>query len=129
MGAISKQYSSESQIIGAGDGYATLSGVTETLSSDVDLITDGYMGAEVTVEVNFDSTPTDYVQVNIYPGRDASNYDDSPAFGMLIDKAIDPHQKTFNVDGYAHFKVGVVQTGSTDSHDVRAYVKRWKYSG
>jgi len=33
----------------------------------------------------------------------------------------------FIVKDLAHFRIGVKQTGSTDSHDVRAYVQCWNY--
>ena len=63
MATISKAWTSSSQIIGTGDGWVTLSGTTESLSSNVDLQTNGYEGAHIIVEVNFDATPTDDVDV------------------------------------------------------------------
>lgn len=123
MADIGNKWGTQAQIIGSGDGYATLSGTTETLSSDVDLETGNLIGALVAVEVNFDSTPTDYVDVRVYWSLDGTNYSDSADQTMRIDKATDPHQRGIKVWNVPHFKVGMVQTGSTDSHDVRAYVQ------
>ena len=52
MATISRNWTSQSQIIGTDDGYVTLSGTTESFSSDVDMETNGYEGAHVTVEID-----------------------------------------------------------------------------
>ncbi len=59
MATIKKNWASQSQIEGVSDAYTTLSGTTEEYSSDVDLETNGYEGAHVTVEIDYDATPTD----------------------------------------------------------------------
>lgn len=127
MATISKSWSAETQIIGTGDGWVTLSGTTESLSSDVDLETNGYEGAHVIVEVNFDSTPTDDVDVKIYGSLDGTNYDDTALNSQRIDKDTDPNQVSFVVKDLAHFRLGVVQTGNTDTHDIRAYYQAWRH--
>ena len=127
MATISKNWASQSQIIGSGDGYVTLSGTTESYSSDVDLETNGYEGAHVIVEMNYDSTPTDEVKIKVYGSLDGSNYDDTPIHEFQGDHDVDPQQVSFIIKDLAHFRLGVQQTGSTDSHDVRAYVQCWNY--
>jgi hypothetical protein len=47
MSTIKKNWATQNQIAGSGDGYITLSGTTESYSSDVDLETNGYEGAHV----------------------------------------------------------------------------------
>lgn len=128
MATISKSWAAAAQIIGTTDGYVTLSGTTESYSSDVDLETDGYEGAHVLVEVNFDATPTDHVDVSVYGSLDGSTYDSTPLFSQRVDKAIDPNRISLIVRDVAHFRIGVKQTGSTDSHDVRAYHQRWRWA-
>ncbi len=127
MATITRNWASQSQIIGSSDGYVTLSGTTESYSSDVDLETNGYEGAHVIVEINYDGSPTDEVKIEHYGSLDGSNYDDTPIWEMQGDKSVDPHQLSFVVKDFAHFRIGVQQTGSTDSHDVRAYVQCWNY--
>lgn len=127
MSTVSKVWAAVVQALGSGDGFATLSGTTESFSSDVDLETDGYEGAHVIVEVDFDATPTDNVLIGIYGSLDGTNFDDIPAAVYAFDKAIDPNQQSFIVTGYAHFRVGAKQTGSTNSHDVRVYHQRFRY--
>jgi hypothetical protein len=127
MATIKKSWTSLSQIMGTGDGYITLSGTTESYSSDVDMETNGYEGAHVTVEINYDASPTDEVKIKIYGSLDGSNYDDTPVWEMQADKSVDPQQLSFIVKDLAHFRIGVQQTGSTDSHDVRTYVQCWNY--
>ncbi len=127
MATISKNWSSQSQIIGTGDGYITLSGTTESFSSDVDLATNGYEGAQLTVEIDYDSSPTDQVAIKLYGSPDGSNYDDTPICQMQGDKSIDPQQLSFIIKDLAHFKIGVRQTGSTNSHNVKAYIRCWNY--
>ena len=127
MATISKNWTSQSQIIGTDNGYITLYGTTESFSSDVDLETNGYEGAHVIVEINYDASPTDEVKIKLYGSLDGSNYDDTPIYQIQGDKSIDPQQLSFIVRDVAHFRIGVQQTGSTDSHNVRAYVQSWNY--
>ncbi len=127
MATIKKNWASQSQIEGTGDGYTTLSGTTEEYSSDVDMETNGYEGAHVTVEIDYDATPTDEVKIKLYGSLDGSNYDDTPIWEMQSDKGVDPQQLSFIIKDLAHFRLGFQQTGSTDSHNVRAYVQPWNY--
>jgi hypothetical protein len=127
MATIKKNWASQSQIEGTGDGYTTLSGTTEEYSADVDLETNGYEGAHVTVEIDYDATPTDEVKIKLYGSLDGSNYDDTPIWEMQADKGVDPQQLSFIIKDLAHFRLGFQQTGSTDSHNVRAYVQPWNY--
>ena len=127
MATINRNWSSQTQIIGTGDGYVTLSGTTESYSTDVDMETNGYEGAHVTVEIDYDNSPTDEVKIKLYGSLDGSNYDDTPILEMQGDKSVDPQQLSFIVKDLAHFRIGVQQTGSTDSHNVRGYVQCWNY--
>jgi hypothetical protein len=127
MATIKKNWAAQSQIEGTGDGYTTLSGTTEEYSTDVDLETNGYEGAHVIVEINYDASPTDEVKIKLYGSLDGTNYDDSPIWEIQADKSIDPQQLSFIIKDLAHFRLGFQQTGSTNSHDVRAYVQCWNY--
>jgi hypothetical protein len=127
MATIKKNWASQSQFEGTGDGYTTLSGTTEEYSSDVDMETNGYEGAHVTVEIDYDATPTDEVKIKLYGSLDGSNYDDTPIWEMQADKGVDPQQLSFIIKDLAHFRLGFQQTGSTNSHNVRAYVQPWNY--
>jgi hypothetical protein len=128
MATISKNWLSQSQIIGTGDSWVTLSGTTETYSSDIDLVTNGFEGAHLIVEMDYDSTPTDHAKIKLYGSLDGSNYDDTPVWEIQGDKSTDPQQLSFIIKDFAHFRIGIQQTGSTDSHNVRAYVRCWNYS-
>ncbi len=127
MATIKKNWASQSQIEGTGDGYTTLSGTTEEYSADVDMETNGYEGAHVTVEIDYDATPTDEVKIKLYGSLDGSNYDDTPIWEMQADKGVDPQQLSFIIKDLAHFRLGFQQTGSTNSHNARAYVQPWNY--
>ena len=127
MATINKNWAAQSQIEGSGDGYTTLSGTTEEYSGDVDLETNGYEGAHVVVEIDYDATPTDEVKIKLYGSLDGTAYDDTPIWEMQGDKGTDPQQLSFIVKDLAHFRLGFQQTGSTDSHNVRAYVQCWNY--
>jgi len=127
MATIKKNWASQSQIEGVSDAYTTLSGTTEEYSSDVDMETNGHEGAHVIVEIDYDSSPTDEVKIKLYGSLDGSNYDDTPIWEMQGDKSVDPQQLSFIVKDLAHFRLGFQQTGSTDNHNVRAYVQPWNY--
>lgn len=127
MATIKKNWAAQTQIEGTGDGYTTLSGTSEEYSADVDLETNGYEGAHVVVEINYDVSPADEVNIKLYGSLDGTNYDDTPIWEIQGDKSIDPQQLSFIIKDLAHFRLGFQQTGSTDSHDVRAYVQCWNY--
>ena len=129
MAAAGRDFDAESQIIGAADAWVTLSGTTYSYGSVVDM--DLKAVAEVAVEVNFDSTPTDFVDVYLFPCRDATptNPDDVGKFLARMDKAVDPCQRTFQIQcDHRYWRIGVVQSGSTDSHDVRAYSRTYVWT-
>jgi len=128
MSTISKNWPAQAQIEGAGDGYTTLSGTTEEFSADIDLETNGYEGAHIIVEIDYDSDPTDEVKIKLYGSLDGINYDDTPIWEMQGDKSVDPQQLSFIIKDLAHFRLGFQQTGATDSHNVRAYQQCWNYS-
>ena len=126
MATITPTWAASSQIEGVADAYTTLSGTTEEYSSSIDMT--GHDRAHVIVEVNFDATPTDNVQVNVYGSLDGTNFDDVPLSSVIIDNGTDPSQITLVIEGLVHARIGCVQTGSTDSHDVRAYVRKRSWS-
>jgi len=127
MATIKKNWATQTQIEGTGDGYTTLSGTTEEYSADVDLETNGYEGAHVIVEINYDASPTDEVNIKLYGSLDGTDYDDTPIWEIQGDKSVDPQQLSFIIKDLAHFRLGFQQTGATNSHDVRAYVQPWNY--
>jgi hypothetical protein len=127
MSTTKRKPGAQIQIMGTGDGYVTLSGVTESFSNDIDLESSGHVGAQIIVEVDYDATPTDEVEISLYGSLDGSNYDDTPLWSMRGDKSVDPQQLSFIVKDVFHARIGVKQTGSTDSHDVRAYIQKWSY--
>ena len=128
MATIKRAFAAAAQIIGSGDAYVTLSGTTESFSSDIDLETNGYVGSHVIVEIDYDAGPTDEVEIAIYGSLDGSNYDDTAIFSQQGDHDTDPQQLSFVIQDLLHFRIGVKQTGSTDSHNVRAYVQSWNFS-
>jgi len=95
----------------------TLSGTTESLTGSIDC--GAYWGLQVTVDINYDATPTDDITINIYGSRDGTNFDDTPMDFVAGDKSTVPEQITFMVfNPPAYLRIGFVQSGSTDSHDI-----------
>lgn len=128
MSTIKKVWAALAQIIGSGDGYITLSGTTESFSSNINLETNGFEGCHIIVEIDYDASPTDEVEIAIYGSLDGTSYDDTPIWSMQGDKTQDPQQLSFIIKDLAHCRIGVKQTGSTNSHNVRAYQQSWNYS-
>jgi hypothetical protein len=127
MITISRNFAAINQIIGSNDGWVTLSGTTESYSGDVDLAGGGYEGAHLVVETDYDATPTDNIIISVYGSLDGANYDDSPIWTLQGDKTVDSQQMSFVIKDLAHFRIGIKQTGSVDSHNVRAYIKLWSW--
>ena len=118
-------YGTETQVLGVGDAYVTLSGTTEQQTDAVDVETWG--GVVFRVEVNFDSTPTDNINVMVYRSSDGTTYDTTGQSMGQIGNNIDPGAKHYAIEGEAQYiKIGVAQNGSTDSHDVRVYATSYR---
>jgi len=95
----------------------TLSGVTESKTGSFDART--YWQLQVTVDINYDATPTNSVTIYLYGSVDGTNFDDTPMDLIAGDKTTDPEQLTIMLfSPPAYLQIGFVQTGSTDSHDI-----------
>jgi hypothetical protein len=105
--------------IGSASTWETLTGTTEFLSDVIDLIAGGYDVIEFFAQLDPDATPTDDVDVNIYGDRDGSSPDDTPFASLRIDKGKDPNQISDIVEKRSKIMFGMVQTGSTNTHNVR----------
>lgn len=121
MATISRSFSVETIIMNA---IAVTAG---SASSDVDLETNGYEGAHVTVDANFPITPTDNLTVEVQGSLDGINYDDTPIHKITIGNGTDPNQVSFIIRDVAHFRLYVYRTGSTDTITVTAKVQAWRY--
>lgn len=95
----------------------TLSGITESKTGSFDCGT--YWAVQLTVDINYDATPTDDVTINLYGSVDGTNFDDTPMDFDVGDKSTDPQQLTIMITNPpAYMKYGFVQSGSTDSHEI-----------
>lgn len=95
----------------------TLSGTTESFTGSINSNT--YWSVQLTVDINYDATPTDDVSVNIYGSVDGTNWDDTAMDFVAGDKSTDPEQLTFMLfNPPAYLRVGFQQSGSTDSHEI-----------
>lgn len=133
MANFTKTFDSTIQIIGTSDDFITLSADNSyaTSGSVVNLLTSGYEGVQVFCEVEFDSTPTDDIEVKVYASLDDSDFDTIPLYSTSIDTTDDSGEITritMIIKDVAYFKVVMAQNGSTDSHDVRAYVRPWYWT-
>jgi hypothetical protein len=122
MATIAKNWSSETTIMNA------VSVTNGSWSDDVDLETNGYEGAHLTVDADFPASPTDNLIVEVRASLDGTNYDDTPLFSFKIDKGTDPNQVSFIVKDVAHFKLYCKRDGSTDTITVTAKYQAWRYT-
>ena len=122
MATISRSFSAETTIMNA---VAVTSG---SASSDVDLETNGYEGAHVTVDADFPVTPTDNLVVEVQGSLDGVNYDDTPMYKFTIGNGADPDQVSFIVRDVAHFRLYCYRDGSTDTITVTAKYQAWRYT-
>lgn len=127
--AIYRTWTSDTYIEATSSTFTTLSGTTEEFSSTVDLGTNGYDLIYLWPEIDFDVTPTDDVTINVYSSHDGgTNWDDIPIYSITVDSGTDPSLLAIKIQNPPPtIRVGFVQTGTTDSHDVRCSYKasRW----
>jgi len=120
MATISKSWSAETTILNA------VAVSTGSSSSAVDLVTDGYEGAHVTVEADFPIDPTDRLVVEVQASLDGTNWDDTPVYKFEIDSAADPNQISFVVRDVAQFRLYCYSSGS-DTITVTAKYRAWRW--
>jgi hypothetical protein len=119
---ISKIWDSEQTIINAA------AVTTGTLSSAVDLKTNGYEAATITISATFSTT--DDLDIEVLNSNDGSAYDDLTyeIFSIRM-----PHtdsatkQISFIIKDLPQFKLNVKRSGSTDTITVTAKAMPWRY--
>jgi len=121
MATISKIWAAAATIINA------VAVTVGTWSSDVDLETNGYEGAHVTIDADFPGSPTDNLVVAVRASLDGANYDDTPLYIFEIDNATDPNQVSMIIKDVAHFKLYCYRSGVTDTITVTAIVQCWRW--
>jgi len=95
----------------------TLSTTTESKTGAIDCKT--YWSLQITVDINYDDTPTDDISIKVYGSTDGTNWDETAMDFIAGDKSEDPEQLTFMLfNPPAYVQIGFVQSGSTDSHDI-----------
>lgn len=95
----------------------TLSGTTESLTGSIDART--FWSLQVTFDIDYDATPTDEVTINVYGSKDGTNWDDTAIDFVTGDSGTDPEQQTIMIfNPPAYVRIGFVQSGSTDSHEI-----------
>jgi hypothetical protein len=104
-------------------------GGTEQTSSDIDLETGGHEGAHCFLEY-YPSGGTDDLKVKVYASLDGTNYDTVPLTEFTVDNpgATTEGQLSFVVKDVAHFRVGLVRDGSTDTYDIQLTCQKWNYT-
>lgn len=126
-GNIKRIFGSQTWIEGGAAAWTTLSGTTEEYSASIDLSTNGYEGFHLIFEADYDASPTDEVKVKCYGSLNGTNWDDTPVWEIQGDHDTDPQQLSFIVKDLIYVRFGFQQTGSTDSHDVRAAYIPWRW--
>lgn len=107
--------------------YTTLSGVTKEPSAIVNSTTLGEFGIEILLEVDFDSTPTDNVNFEFNGGLDGTIFSTYPITIPQLDNATDPGIFWMPISNPpAYWYIDSVQTGVTDSHNVRISYREWR---
>jgi len=127
-GAYERTWGTEAYIEATDSTWTTLSGTTEEDSDSFDLSTSGYDGVQLSVSIDYDATPTDEVEIHLYSSQDGVSWDSTPFNFLMGDSGEDPQTISLLVNGIPYLKVGFQQTGSTDSHNVRASVIPWNYA-
>ncbi len=121
MATIKKDWASEATIMNA------VSVTTGSYSSAVDLATDGYEGAHVTVDADFPASPTDDLEIQVQASIDGSNWDDTPLQAVVLENDNDPNQISFTIRDVAQFRLYCKRSGSTDTITVTAKSRAWRY--
>ena len=96
-------------------------------TADIDLETNGYMGAIVYLEHDSAGT-TDNIIMGIFPSVDGTDFPDSPIAEIEYDDngGADTQEPGIWVHDTQHFRVGVKTSGTTDTYDYRIRWDAWR---
>jgi len=131
MATIKKVWTVQTWIVGDGvPTWVTLSGIIESYSTAIDLATNGYSEIVFWPEVDFDTIPTDDVEFKVYSSADGGvTFTNIALSPVRIDRGTDPSRLELVIENPPpDLRVGFVQTGSTDSHNVRCSYKAANWS-
>jgi len=100
---------------------------TMVYTSAVDLETNGYEGAHVTIYADFPASPTDHLDWWAFGSLDGSAWDATAFTAGQIDKGTDPNQISIIIRDVARFRIGMKRSGATDTITVTVKHKSWKW--
>lgn len=110
-----------------------LGATAETTTSNVNMVTNGYIGAQIQVKVEFAAGGTQNVAISLYSSLDAGTTDDTiPLFGNEVSLTAGATKYiSFIVMDVAHFKIGAKHVASEATEGNRAKVtiqsRVWRY--
>lgn len=112
---------------GGGDSDLAADGAYD-YTSNIDLETDGYVGAVITLEYDSSGT-TDNIVAAIFNSLDGSAYDDVPVWSQEFDATDGTDtQVSFIVYDLSNFRIGLKTTGTTNTFDYRIKWDAWRFS-
>ena len=106
-----------------------LGDTAESVSSDINNETDGYMGSQLTVDATFDASGTENVVVSVYGSLDGTNYDDVAVFSQEITVSAGAAvQISLVILDLLHFRLGCKHAASDTNHaTVTITEQAWRY--
>ena len=113
------------QILGTGDNYESIS-ADETLSNVIDLLSEGYYGVKIQIEVDFGDSPYHDIVLSIYPSGDGTTFADVGAkYSISNTKEV----KILTEQDYPYLKIGIKQSESVNNDHLESYNARIYYRG
>ncbi len=97
-------------------------------TSGIDLETDGYEGAVISLEADSSGT-TDNIIISCYGSTDGgATFDNEPIYSIELDATSGADlQLSFIIRDYPHVRFGVKTTGTTDTFDYRIIWDAWRW--
>jgi fructose-specific phosphotransferase system component IIB len=106
-----------------------LGATAESVSTNVDLETDGYMGSHVTVSVVFHASGAQNVVIALYGSLDGTNFDTIPLFSQQVGvTAGATKQISLIVQDVLHYRIGAKHAASeTNVATVTVKEQSWRF--
>lgn len=106
-----------------------LNNATVQYSNDVDLETDGYVGSHVQFSVAFHNNGNQAVNLFVYGGLEANNYDTAPLFSQQVPfSANNTIRLSAIIRDVLHFRLGAAHNNNeTNNATVTIKEQAWRY--
>lgn len=130
MATAKRNFSTSADLYKSTNGYSGSDAdiTTEQYSSNCDMETNGYEGAQLHLKYKTSAGTTDDLEVKVYGSEDGTNFDDIPTWSQTFaNNGVTETEVSFIIKDLLNFRVGLARSGSTDTFYAHLSYQAWNW--